>query len=80
MNIIAGILLVTANVMFAMGYAYKSLFLFLAANVAFLINAVTQDSIFGAASILLGIIAQLYVMIKMYKGEYKKNLHKTKGD
>ena len=74
MDIIAGIFLLIANILFAKGYAYKSLFFFLAANICFLINSIDYHSYFGAFTILTGIIAQLYVAYKMIIGHYNKNL------
>jgi hypothetical protein len=76
MDIIAGILLILANIIFAMGFAYYSTFLFLATNIAFLVNSILIGSYFGAFTILIGILTQIYVLIKMIKGHYNKNLHK----
>jgi len=77
-DIIAGILLLVANIVFALGYAYYSLFIFLSANICFLINSILLHSYFGAFTITTGILAQLFVAYKMYKGHYTKNLHNEK--
>ena len=78
MDIIAGILLLIANVVFALGYAYYSLYIFLLANFFFLLNSLINHSYFGVFTISMGILAQLYVAYKMIKGHYNKNLHSEK--
>jgi len=76
MDILAGILLLIANIVFALGRVYYSLFLFLSANICFLLESVFHKSYFGAFTIFVGILAQVYVAWKMITGDYNKNLQK----
>jgi len=76
MDIIAGTLLLVANILFATGMAFESLFVFLGANLFFLFNSIVMHSYFGAFTIFAGILAQIYILYNMIKGQYLKNLKK----
>ena len=76
MDIIAGILIALAYIIFAKGYVYYSQFLFLSANIFFLLFSLQNHSYFGAFTIIIGIVCQIYATWKMYKGIFHKFLHK----
>jgi len=78
MDIIAGILLLIGNIVFAKGYTFESLYIFLLVNIFFLLNSLFLNNIIGSIFIGLGILAQVYTIIQMIKGNYMKSIDKNK--
>ena len=76
MDTLGGISLLVANLMFAKGHIYLATYIFLLANIFFLLNSLLLKSYLGTFFISAGIIAQVFVIYQMYKGKYMKNLNK----
>jgi hypothetical protein len=76
MDILAGIFLTIAYIMMAMGQIYIALFIFLLSNICFLFESIQHNSIFGVITIGIGILLEIYVLIKFIADFWEKR-HKN---
>ena len=69
-----GIILILGSFYIYIGNVFFSVLMYAGADVCWLINAYSQDDIFGAITVTIGIITGALVARKMHKGEFTKDL------
>ena len=79
-GIFGGIFLILGAYLLYRGYAFYSIIAYFFADLCWLMISILNHAIFGAISILIGIIFSIGVWIKMNKGIFTKTLFKSKTD
>jgi len=75
-----GIMLIIGSISLYKGKALWSLFFYFIADLCWLMMAISENKIFGAISIIIGITFSLGVFYKMNKGIFHKDLRIKKGE
>ena len=73
MDILAGIFLIIGGLLFIKGKVQLSSIFYLLSNICFMFIAKT---LIGKIAIFVGIVANIYILYKTFKGEYHSDLKK----
>lgn len=75
-GIFGGIMLILGNYQIFQGEIYKSIKMFLLADIAWLWMAFTAGNIIGIITVSIGVILSVFAFMKIHKGEYNKSIRK----
>ena len=73
MDILAGIFLIIGGLLFIKGKVQLSSIFYLLSNICFMFIA---NTLIGKIAIFVGIVANIYILYKTFKGEYHSDLKK----
>jgi hypothetical protein len=77
--VIGGLLLIVGAYLTYVGKIYQAVFIYLFADICWIIMAYEREDLWGVISISIGVVLGILAFIKMKNGEMNKSLNKDEN-
>ena len=78
--VFGGLMLILGNYQVFKGNVYRSIQMFLLADIAWLWLAISSGNPFGVISVSIGVILSFFAFYKMYQGKFYRTINKDTKD